>query len=164
MVSISFYYSQLFAFSSSLSLYLRCRSLWIVFSPAILRLSHVAKSVKETGHLKVTALDPWPKRQGESISQFQPLILGDVLISLAWFMFPPLRQIKSHYCPAWVICLPTPVPGYTVSISEECGVELLLHIKWVSQLKGSLQKGFCADIYWRNFKIKLQDCSEPYIW
>lgn len=71
---------------------------------------------------------------------------------------------------AWVMCLLTLVPGYTVSVSEKCGIELL-HVKGPCQLEstltGFLEKGFCADINFRNFKTNpshlLQDCSEPSI-
>lgn len=45
------------------------------FSPAIHRLSPLSQECG-TGPLKVTALNPWPKRQGGSVCQSQPLIQG----------------------------------------------------------------------------------------
>ena len=68
-------------------------------------------------------------------------------------MCPPLRLI-TMIGPAWIMCLPTPVPGYAVSVSEEDGVKLL-PVRWLSQLQSSLQKEFCADIHLRHFKIRL---------
>lgn len=45
------------------------------FSPAIHRLSPLSQECG-TGPSKVIALNPWPKRQGGSVYQSQPLIQG----------------------------------------------------------------------------------------
>lgn len=144
---ISPHRSPLSAFSPSSSPSLICVSPWMLAS----LLLH-AGFLRVTGHCK--ALGPWPRRQGECLpflaahSKGRPHCLDLVRVPPFWQIVvtvigPSMRHV--------------PVPAHSVW-SEEGGTGPL-HARWPSQLestlRGHLERTFSAEVYLRNFKIKL---------